>query len=405
MKIMFVTSEIPYPPDNGVRIPSHYAMRLMSEAGHDIALAVLSDERDRVDDRMRVVRGICGSNPCEHHSLPARSRWNILAKAMLHRRLYFIERYRDESFRAKLRALIDTFQPDVIHFDLILMTQYRDCAPGGVRTIASINDSYALTLENTLGTYHGMQRLYRKRQLRVTKRFEAEFYPRFDTVHTMTSIDADYLRQLNPAIHTTVIPNGVDPALFGIQDQTIGRSDVIFVAKLIGYNLQNLELFLETGWPVVREACPDVKLHVVGGMGPETDFVQSLADRVGGVVFHGYVSSLSEAYSKCGISVVLAKKNCGIMNKAIEALAAGLVVVGFEQTFEGIPEVRIGEDAVIAKDHTDIGSVITKLVADEQVRRGIQTEAYALASEHYTWSSRLAAYEQMYQQAMLPSLS
>lgn len=55
LKILFVTNEVPFPPDNGVRIPSYHAMRLMQAAGHELALAVLSAETGEVESRFEKV--------------------------------------------------------------------------------------------------------------------------------------------------------------------------------------------------------------------------------------------------------------------------------------------------------------------------------------------------------------
>ena len=55
MKILFIANEIPFPPDNGVRIPTYHAMRLMSQAGHKVALAVLTAESFEVEERFKKV--------------------------------------------------------------------------------------------------------------------------------------------------------------------------------------------------------------------------------------------------------------------------------------------------------------------------------------------------------------
>lgn len=402
MKILFVTSEIPNPPDNGVRIVSHHAMRLMAEAGHDPALAVLSADTTDSKQHMELPRQWCGDGLAELHQLSPRSKQSIAAASFLKRRLYFLERYRDERFRSHLKGLVKRFRPDVVHFDLILMTQYRDCVPPGIGTVASINDSYALTLDNALsaGQYTGIHRRYRSLQRMQTRRYEAEAYARFNFVHTMTEVDALYLKKLNPSIETRAIPNGVDPGLFHITDQTRGNHDVIYVAKMVGDNVHNLNRFLEQGWSIVQKESPGAQLHVVGGFEPgAAETSHALAKRIGGVQFHGYVENLADAYARCGIAVVPINKDCGIINKAIEAMAGGLAVVGFEKTFAGIPEVTPGRHALAADSFAGIGRSIGTLVHDEVMLVAVQREAADMARRSYTWASRQSAYEQMYADA------
>src|SRR5271169_1250281 len=324
MKILFVTNEIPFPPDNGVRIVSYHAMRLMFEAGHDLALAVLTEETDDNEKRFSKVSAFCKDRMAWWMQLPRRSSFSILLNAMVLNKPFFIERYRSPVFRRKLMQLIKEFEPDVIHYDLITMTQYRDIAPAIVGTIASINDSFSLALENYLeaGNYKRVERFYRRLLYLQTRRYEAISYSRFDVTHVMARTDETYLHTLNPKIVTTVISNGVDFSLFGIVNKTRGNTDLIFVGKLADDYLLYLKQFLNDGWPIIHREYPEVKLHVVGKLGPQAQHFRDQVKFVEGVEFKGYVERLTDVYCRCGISIVPINKNCGIINKAIEAMAA-----------------------------------------------------------------------------------
>lgn len=401
MKILFITNQIPFPPDNGVRIVSHHAMRLMHDAGHELALAVLTEESDNIDLRFKIASDFCQNGMTLLTRLPQRNRLLIQFFAILKNRLFFIERYRNTIFRKELKVLIDRFKPDVIHFDLIPMTQYYDLIPLDVGTIASINDSYALTLENSLsiGYYSKLSKLYRKIQLRQTSNYESTTYQNFDAVHTMTEIDACYLRKLNPKIKTTVISNGIDPSLTNITSDTYGYSDVIFVANLVAENLVYLQHFLEKSWPIVLDKCPDAKLHVVGKLNPEAMALKAQGENIKGVIFLGYVECLADAYRGCGISIVPVNKNCGIVNKAIEAMAAGLAVIGFNKTFTGIKHAHKDEHFIAVADYICMGHAVVDLIQDDLHRKKIQQSAHQMAIKHYSWASRSKSYSEMYKDA------
>ncbi len=399
MKILFVTNEIPFPPDNGVRIVTYNAMRLMHEAGHALALAVLTDEEHNVDTRFKKAASICQNDKAWWMALPNRSRLKVQLTAILTNRLFFMERYRCTAFREKLTLLIQDFQPDAIHFDLIPMTQYHDVAPIEVGTIASINDSYALMLENAFSAenYVGIQHAYRKIQYYQARRYERVVYSQFNLTHVMSEIDAAYLQQLNSSIQTATIPNGVEPSLFEITNHTRHSLNVVFIAKLSGNNLVYLERFLEYSWPIIHKECPDVKLHIVGKIGKEVRPLKTKAERIGGVIFKGYVESVADAYSEAGLAIVPLNKNCGIVNKAIEAMAAGLVVIGFDKTFAGITHGRAGEHFISVQNYIDMGQSVVDMIGNESRRRSIQEAAHRLATRYYSWKDRTQKYENMYQ--------
>ena len=110
----------------------------------------------------------------------------------------------------------------------------------------------------------------------------------------------------------------------------------------------------------------------------------------------GYVEKLADAYSGCGIAIVPINKTCGILNKAIEAMAAGLVAIGFESSFSGIPQAKNGLHYISARDYPDMGRSIVDVIYDIDKRCSIQKEAHSMARKHYSWDDRLGAYEQMY---------
>ena len=398
MKILYVTNQIPFPPDNGVRIPTYHAMRLMSDSGHQLAINVLTEEVDDLQARFNQLKKICAKEFSWFMPLIKRNAWEVLCSGLFKNSLFFVERYRTKVFREKLRLTIAQFKPDVIHFDLIPMVQYREIVPKDIRVIASINDSYALTLQNELmaGRYRGWHKLYRQLQFYQVCRYEAKHYPDFNFVHTMTNIDADFLHRLNPDINVFAIPNGVDPTLENITHETYGENEVVFVANLVAENLIYLRDLLITTWPKVLKTCPDAKLRIVGKLGEDALAIKSQFSNLPGVLFTGYVDCLAEAYRGCGIAVVPVNKNCGIINKAIEAMAAGLAVIGFHKTFAGISQAENNKHFISVDAYETMADGIVKLYLDTDLRKQIQFAAHEMAIKYYSWDSRQQQYDLMY---------
>lgn len=401
MKILFVANEVPFPPDNGVRIPIFHAMRLMSQAGHEIALAVLTAETYEVSDRFSCITTKFCSGGCLLERIPWRHPLAVQLAAILGQRLLFVEKYRSAVFRKKLVGLIGKFQPDVIHFDLIPMVQYLNVTPAGVGRVASINDSYALTLENALraGYFRGLEYIYKKWQYYSTQSYEASIYQQFDQIQVMSETDKNYLLKLNPHLRVSVIPNGAEDALFHLTASTSSKSDIIFVATLTGAHLKGLQRFLSQSWPIVRKNFPSARLNVVGKIGPDAGKLMEEYSGFPEVKFAGYIPDLSDVYRMGGIAIAPIDQNCGIVNKVIEAMAAGLAVVGFEKTFSGIPLGKPGTDFVQAKDYESMGMEIVSLLKDTIRCTAVKMAGHELARKYYSWSSRQDAYAQMYEKA------
>lgn len=403
MKILFVTSEVPYPPDNGVRIVSYNAMRLMSRAGHEVSLAVLTDEFEGLEGRAREVAKLCGGGHVHYRRLKPRPRIHVQVRALVNGIPYFAERYRSEEFADDLRTICESFSPDVIHYDTILMTQYRSVVPRGIGAVASINDSYSLFVENMIrnGYYRGLQYLYRVAQLIQVRRYEAMTYREFDAVHVVSEIDARYLQKLHSQIPVVVISNGVDAEVTAMTNSGCdGQArDVVYVATLRGENLDALRRFLRAGWPIVRDRYPGIRLRVVGRVGHEAQQLVSDVSSDPSVVFMGYVPKLPDAYQKCGIAIAPIDKDCGILNKVIEAMGAGLAVVGFRAAFSGVSGAQEARHFVAVTGYEEMGAAVADLIEDSGRCRRIQEEAKALVIARYSWEGRGQDYQALYQGA------
>ncbi len=399
MKILFITNEIPYPPDNGVKIVSYHAMRLMFEAGHSLALAVLSEENDNTEYRMNEISKFCSPGMTKFVQLKKQNKFKILLKSIINGKLFFLEKYYSSYFEKQLMSMVSSFNPDTVHFDLITMTQYVECIPSGIGTVASINDSYSLGLKSALQNkkYKNAIKIYRNIEYLLCKDYEKNIYTKFGAVHLMSSNDANYLIKLNDEINTQVIPNGVNKDLFKAATKNLSNRNIIFVANLSGGNLVSLKDFIEQSWRIVHEKNPDLELHIVGKVGDEAEQLKRSLENRKDIVFHGYIEDLNSAYEKCAISIAPINKDFGLINKAIEAMAAGLVVIGFDKTFSGIKEGLNKKDFLIAEDYTDMASLIIDLIENKNKLETLRKSAHQLALNHYTWESRAKPYQSMYQ--------
>jgi len=372
MRILFVTSEPCYPAVNGVRIPVYHAIRLMAQDNELMLASLISPECEFYD--LRPIEELCKKVltvefPRHHPAL-------IALNAVLKRKLYYMERFRSEEFRAKLKKMIDDFKPDVIHFDYILTTQYVDCVPSGTGTVASINDSAAFSLENAF-----KQKLERSLFWKLYRRLQYYHVRHFEV--------------------TEAIPNGTFIEEFDKIGDNLPTDHIVFVGRLsASTKLGPLQDFLNISWPKIRKANPRAVLHFVGRKMRGIEPLIKQAEQSGGVVFEGFLENLADAYSKAGISIVPINKNCGIVNKAIEAMAAGLCMVAFHKTLEGIPEAKNEENCLAVGSFEEMGDAIVNVMKNTDKQRKIQKSARETAVRCFSWESRRTRYQQMYERAL-----
>lgn len=398
MRLLYVSTEAPYPPRNGVRIPLYHSMRLMREAGHEIGLLTVSDDRESLEAELETSTERLGLSFAKGVALNARSRHSLFAASLVNRRMYFLERYANERFAKLLVQTTSEFTPAAIHFDLVTTTEYRKYVPRDVRCIASVNDSYAFSLQEQLRTtpMSLARRVYRSAQSVAAKRYERTAYNAFDCVHVVSENDRSYLKRLGVASEIVVLSNGVDPELFELSQATHGNSDVLFVGALGGANLTYVRTLVKQIWPQVMASVPNAKLKIIGNAGDEAAALIQEIREAPGVQYMGYVERLSEAYRMGGISVVPMDKRCGIINKAIEAMVAGHVVLGYPSTFSGIPEARPDVNTVTCLDANDFAERLVTLLRDPTRLKAMQCAASEVVKTNYRWETRAEELEQIY---------
>jgi len=398
MKILFLHTEPCYPPTNGIRLKSFNALKLMARDNRLMLASQIAPEAEPYD--FAPLRQLCEEVVAV--PIPRQSPALVAAKALLHRRMYYMQRFLSPIFRNHVLKMVADFQPNVVHFDYIQTTLYRDCIPPGIGTVASINDSFAFATLNSLRQNiekSAFRRIYRTLQYPQVRRYEASVYPKFDIVHTMTEIDAAFLRSLNPRIVTHAIPNGTYVEQFAQVSQRMLPNHVVFVAKYSPHNIEPLINFLNIAWAGIRRADPNAVLHVVGrDMNKSAQSVE-IAKRLGGVTFDGFVEHLPDAYRMPSIAIVPIDKNCGVVNKAIEGMAAGMCMVSFRRTLQGIPDVTPGSDCLAVDSFHQMADAILTVMRDTSRLRQIQENARQTAVRCFSWESRRPLYHQMYQRA------
>ena len=399
MKILFITSDIPYPPTNGIRIVLYNILKLLAPE-HTLSLMVLTDEPHKVKEQdVELLRTLCEEvTVC---SLKKRARVDIAINAVLRSKLFFVERYRDKSFQNLVDRKIESWAPDVVHFDMIRMSQYGLSIDPQVPKIASINDSYALTAENeqkNLPWKRWPMKLYKYVQVFFTKRYESKVLSLYDCCHVVSAVDGQYLNKLNAAINIKVIANGVDETLLEPlgQRQQDACQKILFISRVAG--MSHLEEFLIHSWSTIKQEVKQAEVLVAGNM--PSPKLRQIAEKIGGVSFLGFVPDLKEFYLSGMISVVPIRKNHGILNKALEAMAMGLAVAGFEESFAGIPQAHHEVNCMLGKNYTELSCQIIDLLTMPDKAKAVGDAARKLVLDHYTWSGRKKDFECLYQSAI-----
>lgn len=378
MKVLAVTSEIPWPLDSGGRLRTFHVMKALSEA-HDLQLVVPVTPLQAGHVQALGKQGI-GIMPVP---VVPRTKWSE-ARRLLSSRLrglpyaMYGRHARHEVFEAFEREL--RHQPDVVWLDHIDSLLY---APDNVKMVIDLHNIYSLILDRLAEeSANPLKRWFLRGEAKRLARREEQAAKQCDTLIAVSATESLHFQSIG-ARRVIVAPNGVNCAAFA--DLPTGRAGakpiILFLGTLSwGPNVTAAVTLAKEIFPAVREAIPNAELWLVG-RDPSLE-VQALACE--GVTVKGSVPEIRPYLEQAAVLAVPIDSGGGTRLKILEAFAAGLPVVSTAVGAEGIDAVH-GEHIVIA-ERDEMAASIVKLLNDGTFGNAMTIAGRRLVNEVYDWS-------------------
>jgi GT2 family glycosyltransferase len=136
-------------------------------------------------------------------------------------------------------------------------------------------------------------------------------------------------------------------------------------------------------FPRVREALPDIVLHLIGGDAPES--VRTLGE-LPGVQFHGHVPDIEPYLDGCRIALAPLRYGAGVKGKVNLSMAHGQPVVATPCAAEGM-SLRDGHDVLIAEQPQAIADAIIRLYQDRTLWETLSRNGLENVRKHYSFAA------------------
>ncbi len=264
-----------------------------------------------------------------------------------------------------------------------------------VNTLVNVHSSVYGTCRNQLKTGISENPLRDKINLPLLRRYERSYCSKFSQIVVTTEEDKIQLRAFNPNSEITVIPNGVDLLAFPDRTTDPGGYRLIFIGAMD--NLANIDavcFFANQVLPKIQNLYPDTTFDVVGS-NPVSSILK--LKKRWGVNITGRVPSMVEYLHQATICVVPMRTGFGIKNKTLEAMAAGVPVVGSTRGLEGlsVDDVGVPPRALRANTPEEYVKAISKLFDHPQLRNELSANARQMVETEFTWERAGKLYEQV----------
>jgi sugar transferase (PEP-CTERM/EpsH1 system associated) len=383
VKILFITPDLPFPPDNGGRMRT---FGFLKELSNRHVVSLLSFHRSDDDtENIEELREICTqvlTVPLTKRQLRKNKRM-VQLRSIFQRMPYQYLSHYSQMMQQQISQLTDKHDFDIIQVEFSQMGYY-DLPSNSV----NILDQHNIEAEILYRTYRtensSIRKLYNYIEWKKFKQTEIDLCHKFAACLTTSDHDKDILKRSSPSLTVQVIPNGVDSTFFKPYKRTTSNRNVILFTGTINYfpNTDGLKYFLKEIFPIIQREIPSTQF-VIAGKNPPPEILEYSIDPH--IEVTGYVKDIRECFSKASIVVVPLRIGGGTRLKILEAMAMGVPVVSTSVGAEGL-DVMLGEDILIEDTPTLFAKAVVELINDGKKREKMARAARYLVENKYDWN-------------------
>lgn len=377
-RVLYVTTENPYPADSGGRLRVKGTLDLLRRR---FEVDLLTYDRPdnptlaqaRATSRVVEVPRTVTPRSAALRALPRLRNCGIMSHA-------------EVDFGAPLAKLAQAHRYDVVVLDNTmlghLIPAVRRLWPKAKVVVNAHN--YETSLAAQLASFQSdpLRKAFFSFNAALTKRDEQRTLRAADVLWVTSPDDAAAFARLAPdqAVKIEVIPNFIVAADYAGTAQPEGEAIILPGNMNFFPNVKAAHFFRDEIYPLVKAQMPGVRWYIVG-----KDTHPSIADfgrDDPSIVVTGYVPSVMDYVSRCGVVVAPLKHGSGTRLKILEAWAVERPVVSTSQGCEGLG-CEDGRELVIADTPQAFADGVIRVLRDRPFAEGLARNAKAALMDRF----------------------
>ncbi len=398
MKILYLFSEAPYPPDHG---PRHHSFGLLTIAAEQHDCHVFGFYHGtRGMGRWEQLRHILptlriqGLFP-EHVGL--RKMWQkMVAMSTFNPGIVGCYGPNPQVGKALKRVLAEQTY-DLIHVDRFVLAGYWKYFEN-IPSILIPYDAFSMRYARQFRTFQAVfPKLITLYNYLAFSHLEHRIYPRYTVVCPVASVDVDWLRQRIPTLSTQVIEIPVANEFFAraTPGRTTTERPCVMCCGWFAADSTARECtgFLRDVLPELKRAIPN--LHCIVWGRARSSGMRSQLRQLPDVEHIEWADDYIETLKRAWVYFYPGRSISGIQTKVQQALALGIPVVGYPESL--IPlYIQHGRQAFICQSRHDVTEAIVTLLRDANLRWQVGIAAHTHIQTHFSYAAISAKLHRLY---------
>lgn len=376
MRVLFLSRWFPSPPTNGSKLRVLGLLRGLAQR-HEVTLLSFADQVSAVSIPPEL-KSLCRAV----ETVP----WYEFDPNSRTARLGFISSAprsvvdtHSSLMKRRIRATLAAASFDVVVASQLTSAAYAGCFGPVPAIFEEVEVGQSLPRPDTGGSV--IRRVRQQLTWEKHRRYLRRLLAAFAACTVVSEQERELVREVAPAYaRVHVIPNCVDVAEHRQPTEGPPRDGVIFSGSFrYAANYNAMSWYLRHVHPRVLATFPDVRLTITG------DHANLPLPAAQGVNLTGYVDDVHALVERSAVSIVPILEGGGTRLKILEAMALGTPVVSTSKGAEGL-DVVDGKHLLIADTPHLLSEAVTRLLADDGLRRRISSDAYDLVRAKYDWA-------------------
>jgi len=398
-KILLITDELPFPPRNGVTIPAFHFLNGLTK-NHEVSLLFLqlpghSAGKSAVEANRQFVKNLWVLDMIPH------KQWKTILNEFFFYAPYFA---RYTFSQDQFKQLIGDYNCDVLWATPIgpfaQMSTIEGCLPERSRLrIAAISDSYTGSLRSFGNRVIGTKWQLSERAQSAIKWmrswgmaiFETRILKRAHKILVQSEIDKVWIGRISRGYlleKVVIMPNGVNPLLLENLSQcekpVFGHVGPLSSPS----HYRTIRWVLNDVLPNAHQFVPELRFAILGKAGSPR--LMKCINKSNGVEYTPQVKEMKDFYKTISVLLVRNYKCLGLINRTVEAMAAGVVVIGERGAFNGIDDFQDGVHGFIAESTRETVDCLVNVLSNKSVRESVSHAARNLIHSNFQWADRIS---------------
>lgn len=384
MNILFLTKELPYPPNSGHRVRSFHLLKGLAR-DHQVSLIAFGEEHAN-SDSCKILQQYCKNIQLVPSGPPVSlARRYGLAFLNIFSVLPFAVASRHSSrMKREVEAFLRAIPVDAVFCDGMHQACHLPWSAKMQRWILGEHNIESTIIRRYFQTENNiLKRIYAGWEWLKMRRFETSCWKIFDQCLVCSEIDKEIILDRLPETDVKIVPNGVDIAFFSPRQIKREPHSLVYTGLMNWHPNEDAVLyFLNEIYPKVKAEIPDVRFWIVGNQPPEN--VKRIARSDPSVTVTGFVGDVRPYVLQSEVFVVPLRIGSGTRLKILEAFSMRKAVVSTAIGCEGI-DVENGKNVFIADSADEFARRIVELCKDGVLREMLESNGRRLVEEKYSW--------------------